>query len=507
MKIIFFFVYCAHYFWGRDMQYLIKLGSEITIKSEWVRKQCIRRLKRNILKHLDYYEIDGKITGNWDRIILEVSDLEDSVQIQDILKNISGIENFSPIISFVIDASKSFEESIQNISKEVVFYFWEKIQGKIFAVRVKRSGAHNFSSTEVERAIWTEILLREELQSKVRLENPDVTIQIDIKGSVWSLMLSKISWISWYPVGFQGRLLSLVSWGFDSGLATQMMINRGCEVDYLFFNLGGKAHELWVKQISYYLWKTFSLPHSKARFVSVDFEEVVQEILVKVEAKYRGIVLKRMMLKVASILADKYYYCWIVKGDSVWQVSSQTLQNLHVIDTASQVLTLRPLIWMNKQDIIGKCKKIGTFNFASSMPEYCGVISQKPSVGASKDEVILAEKDIDSSLAEKVAEKAIAERLSQMDFSWEQEYLGEVHERNDEIIIDIREPERVSRSPLSQKWYHESLQIPFYEINHCFPKLDQKKQYLLYCDKGVLSHLHGLYLREKWFSNIQVFRP
>jgi adenylyl- and sulfurtransferase ThiI len=71
------------------MKYLIKFGSEITIKSDGVRKQCIKRLKTNILTHLDYNEIDAKCSGNWDRLVVEVSDLEEREKVIEVLKSIS----------------------------------------------------------------------------------------------------------------------------------------------------------------------------------------------------------------------------------------------------------------------------------------------------------------------------------------------------------------------------------------------------------------------------------
>ncbi len=91
-----------------------------------------------------------------------------------------------------------------------------------------------------------------------------------------------------------------------------------------------------------------------------------------------GVVLKRMMLKAAAEIARDYNASGLVMGDAVAQVSSQTLTNLNVVDRASDEVVLRPLIAMDKQEIIRIAKDIGTEPFARNMPEYCGVISSKP---------------------------------------------------------------------------------------------------------------------------------
>jgi thiamine biosynthesis protein ThiI len=113
--------------------------------------------------------------------------------------------------------------------------------------------------------------------------------------------------------------------------------------------------------------------------MTIPFEAVVKELVTNIGHKYRAIILKRCMLKVADQLAQAHKYYAIVKGDSLGQVSSQTLKNMFVIDKASQTLILRPLIGFNKQEIIDITKMIGTYDFACNMPEYCGVISDRPS--------------------------------------------------------------------------------------------------------------------------------
>lgn len=490
------------------MKYLIKLGSEVTIKSDAVRKNCIKLLKKNILNHLDFYQIDGILKWDWDRIVLEVSDQEDQAKIISIIENISGIEYFSPIIDYELseeimnEDTKIFDE-ISRIARE---YFEIQIEDKSFVVRIHRVWRHNFKSTDLERYVgWK--LFENAKNTSVSLHNPDVTVQMDLRDNIICILTEKIKGTSWYPVGFQSNLLSLISGWFDSSVSSHALIKRGCKIDYLFFNLWGDAHELWVKQMSYHIWSHFSIPYKRAKFISVPFDEVLWDIIKNIPSRFRAIVLKRCMLKVASQISMQYY-CGVIKWDSVGQVSSQTLQNLKVVDDASEAMVLRPLVGMNKNDIMDIAREIGTYDAAAAMPEYCWVVSQRPETKAQLQDVLDAEENLSKNILEKAHGNRVIQRVSDMLFSDNKtSSISEIQQAWDEIIIDIREEDRVKKSPLTQKWVEESIWIPFYEINHTFAKLDQTQQYAFYCDKWVLSHLHGLYLKEKWFTNIKVFRP
>lgn|GEM_PF-1930418 len=181
---------------------------------------------------------------------------------------------------------------------------------------------------------------------------------------------------------------------------------------------------------------------------------------------------------------------------------------MNVIDRASSTLVLRPLISHNKQEIVDISKDIGTYDFACNMPEYCGVISDKPATGA-RLEVVLEE---EQQIAPEVLERA----FSSLKVQFVKDIIGEYTSASEseldlvldlsggDIIIDIREEREKKKFPLIVDV--DIVDIPFFEINHRFKDLDQSKQYLFYCEKGVLSRLYGLYLREKGFNNIKIFR-
>ncbi|MEF1231092.1 tRNA 4-thiouridine(8) synthase ThiI, partial [Vibrio fortis] len=169
------------------------------------------------------------------------------------------------------------------------------------------------------------------------------------------------------------------------------------------FNLGGPAHEIGVKQVAHYLWNKFG-SSAKVKFISIDFEPVVAEILENVEDGQMGVVLKRMFMRAGGMVAEKFKIEALVTGEALGQVSSQTLTNLRHIDNVTDTLILRPLINWDKEDIIDLARNIGTEDFAKVMPEYCGAISKKPSVKAKKGKLEAEEAKFNFEVLEQVIE-------------------------------------------------------------------------------------------------------
>ena len=276
---------------------------------------------------------------------------------------------------------------------------------------------------------------------------------------------------------------------------------------FCFFNLGGHAHEVGVKQVAHYLWDRYG-SSSRVAFLSVPFESVVEEILDKVDNAYMGVVLKRMMLRVASRLAEKMSIDALVTGESVSQVASQTVRNLSVIEESVDHLVLRPLVTMDKEDIIRCAERIGTAVYSEHMPEYCGVISVKPTTLAKLDRVKAVEEAFNFALLDEVVE---ATELTAIDDIYRHESGIESVEYQSmpnigQVVVDLRHPEEVDQRPLSLH-ANEVLRIPFYQINRLFADLDTVKEYLLYCDRGAMSQLHAAHLRAEGYNNVKVYRP
>lgn len=482
------------------MKFIIKLFPEITIKSQSVRTRFVKILTTNIRNVLKKYDDTLAVVRHWDCIEVRAKNENQHSVITDALARIPGIHH-------ILEVEDRVYTDVHHIFEQILDAYRNQLEGKTFCVRVKRRGKHEFSSQDVERYVGGG-LNQHITSARVNLTHPQVTVNIEIEDDKLTLVKARYEGLCGYPIGTQEDVLSLISGGFDSGVSSYMLMRRGCRVHYCFFNLGGAAHEIGVKQVAYYLWNRFGSSH-KVRFVAIDFEPVVGEILEKIDDGQMGVVLKRMMVRAASQIAERYGVQALVTGEALGQVSSQTLTNLRVIDNASDTLILRPLISHDKEHIIKVAREIGTADFAKTMPEYCGVISKSPTVKAAKTRIEAEESHFDVEILDRVIREArnvdirtIAEEAQQK--VSEVETVAEF--TADEVVLDIRSIDEQEEKPLQLDKVEVEL-LPFYKLNSQFSSLDQSKTYLLYCERSVMSRLQALYLVEQGYTNVKVYRP
>ena len=334
-----------------------------------------------------------------------------------------------------------------------------------------------------------------------------IEVKLEVRDDKLYVVDRKYEGLGGFPLGTQDPVLSLVSGGFDSTVASYLTMKRGLRTHFCFFNLGGREHELGVKEVAYYLWSRFASSH-RVKFVTVPFEGVVSEILQHVDPANMGVVLKRMMLRAASRIADRADIEALVTGEAVSQVSSQTLRNLSVIDRVTDMLVLRPLITMDKRDIIDQSRIIGAEEFSASMPEYCGVISVRPSAKTRLDRVLHQEEKFNMA----VLEEALANtRVQPIDAVMEDDRTTVAVDKRayllpEETVIDIRHPDEQEARPL-RPGTNPLVAIPFYMLNTEYAKLDPALHYMLYCEKGVMSALHAAHLWDQGYTNVGVYRP
>ena len=222
-----------------------------------------------------------------------------------------------------------------------------------------------------------------------------------------------------------------------------------------------------------------------------------------------GVVLKRMMMRAAATIAKKGKIQSLVTGESLGQVSSQTLTNLNVIDRVTDTLILRPLVAYDKQDIIDIARTIGTEDFAKTIPEYCGVISKKPTVKAVLSKIEEEEGNFDFAVLDKVVAETRVYDIRDIGKETEEEIkaVDTVEQiAANAIVIDIRSPAEEEDKPLVIDGV-EVIHIPFYKLATQYGDLEQSKEYLLYCDHGVMSKLQALYLLDNGYNNVKVYRP
>ncbi|UTV27115.1 tRNA uracil 4-sulfurtransferase ThiI [Photobacterium atrarenae] len=482
------------------MKFIVKPHPEIFVKSESVRKRFTRILECNI--RIILQRLSDSVAVYNRRSYIEVTSKDDSIREQ-----VLAVLTQTPGIHHTLEVKQTEFKDMHDIYEQTLAHVGEQIVGKTFCVRVKRSGKHDFTSIELERYVGGG-LNQAVASASVKLKNPDVTVKIEVEHDKLNQILARHQGLGGFPLGTQEDVLSLISGGFDSGVSSYLHIKRGSKVHYCFFNLGGPAHEIGVKQVSHFLWKKYG-SSAKVKFIAIDFEPVVAEILENIDDGQMGVVLKRMFMRAAGQVAERFGIQALVTGEALGQVSSQTLTNLRHIDNVTDSLILRPLINWDKEDIIKVAREIGTEDFAKTMPEFCGVISKSPTVKAVKEKLETEEAKFDFAVLDRVV--AEARVLDIRDIEKEsQEQAPEIELvdqiESDAIVLDIRSPDEEDENPLELENV-EVKHLPFYKLATQFGDLPQEKTYLLYCDRGVMSRLQALYLKENGFENVKVYRP
>ena len=483
------------------MKVIVKPFAEITIKSRPVRRQFVRQLAKNIRTVLRDLDPELVVQGEWDNLELETRQSEPKLlaEMLERLRNTPGIAHCLEVHDYPLG-------DFDDIFDKCRLHFGAQLAGKVFAVRCKRSGKHPFSSVDVATHVGSR-LRRECGAAGIDLKHPEVEVRFEVRYDRLFIIHAQHDGIGGYPRGSIEQTLVLMSGGFDSTVASYQMMRRGLLTHFCFFNLGGRAHELGVMEVAHYLWEKFGRSH-RVLFISVPFEEVVGEILQKVDNSHMGVVLKRMMLRAASRLAEELHIDALVTGEAISQVSSQTLPNLSVIDAVTDTLVLRPLIASHKQEIIDTAERIGTAEFAKNMPEYCGVISVNPTTRAKRGRVEHEETHFDMAVLERALERVRKVTIDKViDELGEDLQIEEVREAlPGQIVLDIRHPDVAEDQPLELPGI-EVQALPFYAVNNRFKALDANRQYLLYCDKGVMSRLHAHHLLSEGHANVRVYRP
>ena len=479
----------------KRQKFILKLFPEIMVKGDKAKKDMISQLYQNLQKML--LSIDESIYIKKFSDKIEVTVPIDVVEkSKEILLNTPGIDQILEALQF--DHIYTMDELKVQVGKIVI----PTLEDKTFVVRAKRTGSHEFNSHDIERVVGGYLKANSKAKG-VDLHTPDITVRLELINHQLNIITKHYKGLSGFPIGSGGDILSLMSGGFDSTVASYLTIKRGLKTHYIFFNLGGDAHEIGVKQVALYLWSKFASSH-RVKFISVPFDEVVAQIFKDTPPSYMGIMLKRLMLQASEEIANDMGIDALLTGESVAQVSSQTLRNLALIDSATTKLVIRPLATTNKPDIIKTAQEIGTKSFAESMPEYCGVISQNPVTHGSFKRLEKIKSAFDYSVLKKAVKNAktiyVDEIVDDINQKAPIEVINNPHK--DDIIIDIRSEEEILQHT------NKVLKIPFYDLKKEFKKLSSDDNYLLYCQKGIMSQLHAQYLKDEGIApNIKVYRP
>ena len=479
------------------MKFIVKLHPEIVMKSQAVRKRFTKVLAGNIRHTLRLVDDSVAVVQHWDFIEVRSRDETRRQLLLDALQHISGIHH-------ILEVNESSFDGLHDIYEQVLSQVADRLVDKSFCVRVKRRGKHEFNSMDVMRYVGGG--LNQAIPgTTVNLTDPELIIHIEIDGDRLMLVKARFEGLGGFPMSTQEDVLSLISGGFDSAVASYEFMRRGSRVHFVFFNLGGQAHEEATRKIAHSLWQRYSRSH-KVKFVSIDFAPVVEAILTGIPDGLMGVILKRMMVRAASRVAHFLKIPALVTGEAMGQVSSQTLTNLSMIDRVSDTLILRPIITHDKAEIMAVAQRIGAFDIAKDLPEFCGVISKKPTVKARLDDLVSAETGFDMTLIDKVVKSALVLDIRTLaKLNDKQVSAPIIHTATTEMIIDIRSPMEADDRPLVSTGA-AVICIPFFKLAKVLDGLDKTQPYALYCHQGVMSRLQAMQMLEQGFD-VKVLIP
>lgn len=281
---------------------------------------------------------------------------------------------------------------------------WEEVeplQFADFAVRAKRSDK-SFPQTSIETEATVGRYLLDRLRAqgrnvRVRLNDPAMTCYVEIAKRMALVYARKIPGAGGLPANTAGRMMCLLSGGYDSAVAAYQMMKRGAHLSFVhFYGTGARPGESSL-HVANGLIRQLVPYQFHAKLYRVPFEGIQREIVRYAPEDYRVLLYRRMMLRIAEGLAKRDRGLALITGDSLGQVASQTLRNLVAVDAASQMVVFRPLAGTDKQEILATARQIGTYDISSEpFHDCCPVfLPRRPALYASAEELAQAEATLD----------------------------------------------------------------------------------------------------------------
>lgn len=316
-------------------------------------------LKRNLVtavKDLGVKEIRSLPA----RLLLTFKNDIDQTTVVGRIRSVFGVANFSPV--------ERTPRDLDVIQSRIL----DSLNGMSFSsFRIEtQRGDKNFplTSPEINRQLGAPV--KERSGARVDLTNPELTVTVEILPRDAFFGFNRIQGAGGLPVGASGRVVSLISGGIDSPVAAYRMMQRGCRLIFVHFHSAPYLDKTSQEKVRT-LVSTLTRHQYLSRLYLVPFGEIQRQIVTAVARPLRVVLYRRMMLRIAEAFARTTKAKALVTGESLAQVASQTLDNMAVIQQASTLPILRPLVGMDKQEIVDQARRIGTFDISSIPDQDC----------------------------------------------------------------------------------------------------------------------------------------
>jgi len=346
-----------------QFDYLLVRYGELTLKGT-NRKMFVNQLKDNVkraLIPLRGYHVKGKR----DRMYIELSPEADINEIIQRLSKVYGIKSISPVIKIDKNEEKINQSAIQ-LSQDFV-------KGSTFKVDVKRvDKSFRLDTYELQRQVGGAIL-KENNNITVNVKNPDYEIKIEVRMDAIYIYEKVIAGAGGLPVGTGGKTLLMLSGGIDSPVAGIEVMKRGVTVEAIHFHSPPFTSEK-AKDKVIELTRILAERVGPIKLHLVPFTEIQKQINKVVHPRYTMTSTRRMMMRISDKVVHQINANAIVNGENLGQVASQTLKSMYAINHVTATPVLRPLLTLDKEDIIKKAKELGTFETSIQPYEDCCTI-------------------------------------------------------------------------------------------------------------------------------------
>ncbi len=327
-----------------------------------------RRLQENIKIALKSFP-NVKIERTFGRMFIQLNG-EDHTQIAEKLSKIFGIHSFSLAVKVENDLDKIREGALSAVH--------EIIEGKkTFKVSAKRANkGFPISSSTLNYEVGS-FILRNTEQLKVDVHNPDIEVKVEVRETDTYITCAVYKGSGGLPVGTGGKVVLMLSGGIDSPVAGYLAMKRGVKIEAIHFHSPPYTNER-AKQKVIDLTKVLTEYGGKIRLHVVPFTKTQMEIHKVIPANYTMTIMRRMMLRISEEIASRQKAFAIANGESLGQVASQTLHSMHTINEVTNMPIIRPLVTMDKLEVIDVAKKIGTYDLSILPYEDCCTIFLPP---------------------------------------------------------------------------------------------------------------------------------
>jgi len=341
---------------------LIRYG-EISTKGR-NRNKFVDKLKKSVRIALVSFP-NVKVEASRDRMYVLLNG-EDCAEVIDKLKNIFGIQSFSPAIKV-----ERGLEALKENSLELVRSLYR--DGQTFKITPKRSDKSFELDTDGINHTIGGYLLQNIPGLKVNVKNPDINLRIEVRKEAIYLSCQTIQGAGGLPVGSSGKAMLMLSGGIDSPVAGYLAMKRGVEVEAVHFFSPPFTSERAKEKVIDLSQKLAEIYGSLTLHI-VPFTNIQQTIREQIPENYSMTSTRRMMLRITDEIRKKHEGLAIITGESLGQVASQTLESMFAINEVTNTPILRPLITMDKTDIIKIAQEIDTFEISNRPFEDCCTI-------------------------------------------------------------------------------------------------------------------------------------